>query len=192
MDLTIHEVATLLGLTDRAIRARIRAGTLAAVKRGGRWLVPRRAIPLNDAEQRALQHRAELMREAVERALPSRATDRLETRHRSLEDVEAFRALRETHRAASAAGAPPAVVDALRGACGALSRGHHLFAPREKALHLDAARCTVASLVADLLMESPESPTSASLAMRLEREVLPKLGRLARRAESLPARGPAR
>ena len=46
--LTTVEAASMLGVTDRAVRKRIAAGRLPAVKPGGRWLINRTHIHIAD------------------------------------------------------------------------------------------------------------------------------------------------
>jgi len=61
MDLTIREVATLLGRSSRTVRAQVARGEIPGVKRGRRWLVPRHNLPLTEAQRRSLQAKAETL-----------------------------------------------------------------------------------------------------------------------------------
>ena len=45
MELTLDEVATLLGKSDRQIRYMIEQETLPAVKKGKRWMIREEDIP---------------------------------------------------------------------------------------------------------------------------------------------------
>jgi excisionase family DNA binding protein len=83
MLLSVAEAAELLGLTPRAVRGRLARGELPGRKQGRRWVIPRRALPLDAAAHRALLDRADHVREAVERALPSRGVARRQTRRHS-------------------------------------------------------------------------------------------------------------
>jgi hypothetical protein len=71
MELTIRETATLLGRRARTLRAQVARGQIPAVKKDGRWSIPRRAVPLTDAQRAAMHGRAGEVREAVEAVLPS-------------------------------------------------------------------------------------------------------------------------
>lgn len=44
-EVSVPEAALLLGISERAVRKRIAAGTLPARRVGGRWLVGRGAVP---------------------------------------------------------------------------------------------------------------------------------------------------
>lgn len=76
---------------ERAIRAQLARGDLPAVKRGGRWRIERRHLPLTEPQRKALQARADTVRQAVEEALPSRLARTPGQKSRSLADLDAFR-----------------------------------------------------------------------------------------------------
>ncbi|HEY2294032.1 MAG TPA: helix-turn-helix domain-containing protein [Thermoanaerobaculia bacterium] len=76
MDLSVREVATLLGRSSRTVRAQLARGELAGVKRNGRWRVARQSLPLTEAQRRSLQGKADALRQTVEDVFPSgRARD---------------------------------------------------------------------------------------------------------------------
>jgi excisionase family DNA binding protein len=83
MELTIREAATLLGRSERAVRAQVARKALPAVKRGGRWMTPRHALPLTDAQRQAVREKADDVRAAVESAVRKHLS--------SAEDLEPFR-----------------------------------------------------------------------------------------------------
>jgi len=91
MDLSIREAATLLGISPRAVRARITRGDLPGVKRGGRWTLPRESLPLTEPQRRDLQARADEMHAIVEQVAPSRRARTRDRRAWSLLDLKAFR-----------------------------------------------------------------------------------------------------
>jgi excisionase family DNA binding protein len=91
MKLSIREAATLLGRSPRTLRAQLARGEIPGVKKGGRWTLDRRDLPLTESQRRALQGKADSLREAVEDALPSRVADRAGKRAKSLADLEVFR-----------------------------------------------------------------------------------------------------
>ena len=51
MELTVREAAALMGRSARPVRAQVARGELPGVKRGGRWLIPRKALPLTEAQR---------------------------------------------------------------------------------------------------------------------------------------------
>ena len=76
MLLTPDQAAVLMGCTPRAVRYRLKAGALRGKKRGGRWALRRADLPLSEAAQQDLQARADAIRDAVDRVLPSRVATR--------------------------------------------------------------------------------------------------------------------
>ena len=91
MELSIREVAVLLGRSPRTVRAQASRGDLPGVKRNGRWRIERRNLPLTEDQRRALQAKADTIRDTVEAALPSRMARSAGQRTRSIADLEAFR-----------------------------------------------------------------------------------------------------
>ena len=88
MDLTTHEAATLLGISERAVRGRLRKGDIPGVKRGRRWRIPKERLPLDETQRRALQAKAEEARAALEAELRSRVAGRSGKRSGSVADLE--------------------------------------------------------------------------------------------------------
>ena len=72
MELSVREAATLMGRSPRTVRAQLARGELPGVKRGGRWRVQRRHLPLTEDQRRALQTKADGIRQLVDDALPGR------------------------------------------------------------------------------------------------------------------------
>lgn len=72
MELNVREAATLMGRSPRTVRAQLARGDLPGVKRQGQWRLQRRHLPLTEDQRRALQARAEGIRQLVEEALPGR------------------------------------------------------------------------------------------------------------------------
>lgn len=69
MDLSIREVVTLTGTSERAMRARIARGSLHGFKRAGQWRVPREALQDDPAERRQAGAKADRIRAVVEAGL---------------------------------------------------------------------------------------------------------------------------
>lgn len=84
MLLTPRDAATVLGISERAVRARLKSGRLPGFKRGDRWCIRRRDLPLDDAQRAHLQRRADAIRDAIQAALPTRVAPSLDRRPHSI------------------------------------------------------------------------------------------------------------
>lgn len=69
MKFTIAEAATRLGKSERQIRILIQKGRLAAAKVEGKWQIDEGALPVSPAATQAAEARAEVARDALERAV---------------------------------------------------------------------------------------------------------------------------
>lgn len=180
MELTLREAATILDITPRAARARVRRGTLRGYKRGGRWLIPRAALDDDPGQRRRLRAVSDETRATVEGALPDREA-------RSVSDLKPFREARrlvialEPHHSASepTSMARAALIDGL----GRLAEGHHQFHRDDKLAGYGAARALFCRALACLLLT--DSQPALAAARTIEREVLPPLAGLIRWAERL-------
>lgn len=198
MLLSVAEAATVLGCSERAVRARLARGDLPGVKRQGRWHVRRADLPLDGQQRRALQERAEAVRAAVEAALPSRTATTRAQRAVSVADLEPFRAghtVLAAMRAHAVAGGP-AVPGAgcaaaeVEAALLAIAEGHHQFAPAVKLEALTRARAALGRAVGALLAAADGPPESPALdwVVALEAEVMPRLAGFIRWTEKLGRR----
>ncbi len=70
MLLNLKGAATILGVPERTLRARLARGEIKARKQSGRWRIDRWDLPLDEAARRALTDKAEGMRATFEAALP--------------------------------------------------------------------------------------------------------------------------
>lgn len=192
MNLTLREAATLLGRSGRTLRDQVARGDIRGIKEKGAWVIPSDALPLTQAQRRALQARAEEIRSAVEDVLPSRmATDRA-AKARSLADVEAFRKARGVSRAMKAASASPMAIADLEEGLLLLAEGNASFDRDMKVVALRGARARLGRVVGRLLLDAddlPAEPVHGWIRI-LEGEVLPLLAGLCRWAEHLPRRSP--
>ncbi len=180
MDLSVREAATLLGRSPRTLRGQLARGEIPGRKRGGRWVIPRHELPLNERQRRVLQERGDAMRTALEDALPA-AARRNRTGH-SVADLETFRlglALWRDLRAAPTA--PRAALDQIHEALIALCRGKHAYERSTKAALFRETRDRLAACVARLLLDGGGADTT--WAARIEGELLPSLAGLIRWAE---------
>lgn len=197
MELSSREVATLLGCSPRTVRARMARGDLPAVKRGGRWWVDRRRLPLDEPQRRRLAGKADALRQAVEAALPSRLARTTGQHGRSVADLEAFRRgaqLLAEVRAGGQDALPQGAVSRLTGlleeSLAALAEAVHHFDRERKLEALHRARTGLARAVAVCLIETGIPPPEPILSWvsTLELEVIPALAGFARWAEGLGGR----
>ena len=177
MELTVQEAATLLGVTRRAVRARIRRGTLRAFKRGNQWYLPRKALDLDPTQQRRLRDVSDEIRATVEGALPDRDA-------RSVAELKSFRAAKAVLLGLRGHGVElqPAA-GALQDGLGRLAEGHHQFSRAAKLSGYGAARSRFCHALAGLLVL--DSALASGAARAIELEVLPPLAGLIRWAERL-------
>lgn len=174
MDLSLQDVATLLGCSPRTLRARLARGDVTGRKVGSRWLIDRDALPLTADQRRALRERVDGVRATVERAIRKRS------QVHSVEDLNPFshgRALLHTLPADE-----PAAVD-LRAGLTLLAVAHHEFDRQRQITALHEARAAVARAAGALLLGA--TPDQLAWGRRLEDEVLPPIGGLVRWAEGL-------
>ena len=194
MELTVREVAALLGRSIRTVRAQVARGELPGKKRGGQWRIERRDLPLTEAQRSALQGKAESVRRAVEEALPPRMARSSGQRARSIADLDAFRRGAEVLgmlRSAAGGHVPEEIRDqaaaAIKEALLALAEGVQLFDRQSKLEALNRARAGLARSVASLLLEAgipPPEPVFSWVAA-IEEEVIAPVAGYARWADRL-------
>lgn len=194
MELSVTEVATLLGRSKRTIRARLLRGELKGVKKNGQWRITRQHLPLTEDQRATLQAKAESIRQTVEGVLPSRLAQTAGQRSKSLVDLDAFRHgagllgdIREEGPNALDPQTLERVDRGLERALIALSEAAQQFDRRLKIEALQRSRADLAAVLAVLLLATrltPEVPV-ASWISRLEQEVLPALAGFARWADRL-------
>jgi excisionase family DNA binding protein len=195
MELTVREAATLLGRSPRTVRDQLVRGDLPGRKRGGRWTIAREALPLTEAQRRALQARADQIREVVEEALPSRTAARPGQRRLSVADAQPFgrgaellASLRDDASAVLGERVTRRVAALVERALLCLAESVHQYDSRIKLAALNEARGALARAVALLLLSGlpvTDDPLAGWLAT-LEGELLPAVARAARHAERLP------
>lgn len=197
MELSVREVATLLGRSGRTVRAQLARGELAGVKRNGRWRIARQNLPLTEAQRRSLQSKADTLRQAVEEALPSRMAATPGQRSRSVADLDAFRSGAQLLAAMRAAGpewlACPAstrVSGLLEQALLALAEAVQQFDRELKLAALHRTRAALAHCVALLLLDGGIPPPEPLLTwiVTLESEIIPAVAGFSRWADGLRER----
>lgn len=193
MLLSVTEAATLLGVQPRTVRARLAKGELPGRKQDGQWVIPRAALPLTESQHRALQARADEIRETVDAALPPRVSARRDRARRSLVDLDVFRAV---HAAVARLERPDhaslprhaELVSALEQAGAALAVGFHEYRSEARLQALTETRAALARVIALVLLPAPLPPAEPALGLvdLLEQEALPGLAGLFRQAERPP------
>jgi hypothetical protein len=172
-------------------------GDLPATKRGGRWWLHRRSLPLTEAQRQSLQAKADAVRLAVESALPSRLAMTPGQRSRSLADLGAFHrgaALFAEIRATGPETLPQALLTRitrlLENALLNLAEAVHQFDRDRKLESLHRSRASFAHVAALFLLDAgipPAEPTHGWV-LALETEVIPAVAGFARWAEGLGSR----
>lgn len=164
MRLSLAQVSTLLGKSERQVRYMIRHSQLRAEKVDGKWSIDDDALPRSPAQRQADLVRATTAQQALATALaPARG------KVYSVTDLLAFQAGAALHRELR----DHPVADTLVSALVELTRGCHAYEPSEKASHFAEARRLAATVVTHLLVRG-----DVALAARLEQEFIPKLSGL--------------
>ena len=187
MELSIKEAAALLGRSPRTVRHLAQSGQLPARREGRAWRIDRDALSstiAKDADRRReqMQTLEATLQQAVADVTPSKAPH---ARTYSVGDLRAFGVGKEVYaRLPNDRGQFETVRADLRRCLRALSDGFHQFHPDVKIDCFVRARAAAANAVAELmLLDEPDSVDLASLAGRLEGELLGQLRGLIRRAE---------
>jgi excisionase family DNA binding protein len=176
--LTLPEVATLLGKSERQVRYLIKQGRLQARKDGRRWLVESTELPLSESQRQALGERVRVARDAFERGVaPADKASRAKRRY-TVRELDTFRigvALLRDLRGALGLDHP--APEALMGCLRDLTVGCHEYHPEDKVHFFVCARRQAAVALVELLAgaEDGSSEPREALAERLEQELLPKL-----------------
>ena len=194
MELSVKEVATLLGRSTRTIRTRLMRGEIRGVKRDGQWRIPRQHLPLTDDQRAKLQAKADSIRHTVEGVLPPRMAQTSGQRSKSLLDLDAFRLgaellndIRQNGADALEASTLERVDCGLERALIALSEASQQFDRQLKVEALQRSRADLSAVLAVLLLAArlrPEAPIAGWI-HRLENEVFPALAGFARWADRL-------
>jgi hypothetical protein len=90
MDLSLRDAAKLLGKSPRQVRYMMQTGRIKARKDGGRWVIPRKELPLSDtAVARGLADQARL-KDVLEGALGTPGGSAGAKRRYSVTDLKVF------------------------------------------------------------------------------------------------------
>ena len=179
--LSLSEVATVLGKSERQVRYMIKTERLKAKKVGGRWMVESSDLPLSKAQREALDRRVETARAAFEKGIaPSRrAAEQGKKRYYSVKDLDAFTIGLELYReTCKALGAEGSATSHLLLCLQELTIGCHVFHPADKAAHFASSRKEATTALVHLLIADGEGEPPSKLADRLEQELIPKVSSL--------------
>ena len=183
MNLTIPQVAAMLGKSERQVRYLISKGELPARKDGGTWVIDDAALPRSDGQTAAQDRRQRQMRDAVEDVLGVSAPER---RRFSICDLRAFQVgLPLLRRCEAELGGEHAATRALRAALRQLSLGCHHFERRDKAGAYRAAREAASEAAFELALS--EAPAAPALLDLVEQDLLAAIAGLLRRMDRRPA-----
>ncbi len=195
MELSVREAATLLGRSRRTVRSQLQSGELPGRKRGGRWHIERRDLPLTEAQRVALGARAEKIRQTVEKVLPSRMARSRSQHRRSIADLDAFRLGARVLAEIRSEGAGEALGEARREKVSQLveealldlAEAAQLYDRRLKLEAIHRARAGLARSAAVLLLggEIPPADPVFGWVASLESDVIPAVAGFARWAERL-------
>ncbi len=191
MELSVQEAATLLGRSPRTVRSQLASGELAGRKRGGRWRIERRDLPLTEAQRAGLQGKADRIRRSVEEALPSRMARSRGQRTRSIADLDAFRrgaqVLAEIRGASGGKAARERAAALIEEALLDLAEGVQLYDRELKLAALNRARAGLARSAASLLLDAgiPPADPAFGWVAAIESEVIPAVAGFARWADRL-------
>lgn len=184
MDLSIREVATVLGKSERQVRYLVRQGSLPARKEANRWRIASEDLPIDDSRRETLRQRLDAARGEIEsaldpvaKALAEAGDDKGEANERySVRRLSAFETGREIYRDLLGASVAEPARTALFETLVQLTQGCHAFHSEEKAEHFRSARRHAASAIAHLFLAADEG--GEPFGERLEQELIPKISGL--------------
>lgn len=170
MKVSVKEAATHLGRSERAVRSALKAGRIKGYKHQGRRVIPRRTLPMTDAERARMEVTVDDLHAAVDAVVPYHIARHIGAH--GLAGLRAYRAVRAVFDALDGSPAARSIGEILREAVRALAEGHHQFARLVKIEALTRARRAISRAVADLLLAGEAITDGAELAARLETQCL--------------------
>jgi hypothetical protein len=180
MQLSLEQVATRLGKSQRQVLYMIRQNRLVATKIAGRWFIDTDDLPLSENQRRSSERKQRQFRAAVEEALDITDED-MKPRY-SVRDLKAFQIALPLYRktCAELTASHPAA-QALRRVLEHLCRGCHRFERTEKAESYRAARDEASLVVCELVLA--DSQSADTLIQALEQDLMAALAGLMRRVD---------
>jgi excisionase family DNA binding protein len=178
MQLSLQEVAQILGKTRRQVLYLIEQGRLPARKIGGRWAIERADLQIDeDIQQRASQKQAQF-KAAIEEALTPG-----QNRRYTLRDLKAVQVAMPIYRELAGRGDGwHKAAEHLRHCLDQLALGCHRYDRQEKTAAYRAARDAASLAAMELLLHHSEDPEDPLLAA-IEQELMPAFAGLLRRSE---------
>lgn len=181
MNLSLPEVATLLGKSERQVRYMIKQGRLRANKHDGKWTIDEADLPLSAQQRKAMATRVDAARSSFERAVApaEKVAGPRRGRVYSVTRLAAFQLGEALYRDIRRALGETAATELLFSAVGEITHGCHSFQPEDKSRHFGAARRFASTALTHLLLGGDEPcPQRRAFAERLESEFLPRISGL--------------
>ena len=177
MSLSIKEAAELLGKTRRQVAYMIDQGELPAKKSGGRWVIERDDLNVDESRQQHVrQKRAKFKAVIEETVIPGKQPY-------TVRDLKAVQLAMPIYRQLIERGADGEKAALhMRECLDQLGIGCYRYDRQEKTLAYRAARDAASRAVIELLL-SQGADTSEPLLDTIERELMPAMAGLLRRSE---------
>jgi excisionase family DNA binding protein len=183
MQLSLPQAAEILGKSRRQVKYLIEQGLLPATKVGGRWVLERDDLQMDEiAQQRASLKQAQLQA-SIEEALKPSGKKRFYT----LRDIKAVQLATPLYRELLTRGDGwQKAAQHMRECLDQLAVGCHRYDRREKAAAYSAARdaASLAAIEIVLAHENNDDRTEQTLLDTIEQELMPAFAGLLRRNEN--------
>ena len=178
MELSLQQTADILGKTRRQVLYMIEQGRLPGKKVGGRWVIDRAGLQVDEAMQQRTSQRQARFKTVVEDALtPGRE------RHYSLRDLKAVQLATPIYRQLAAHGAGwEQAATYMRECLDQLALGCYRYDRQEKAVAYRAARDAASLACMELLLRTGAGQEEPLLSA-IEQELMPAFAGLLRRNE---------
>ena len=178
MQLSLQQAAQILGKTRRQVIYLIQQGKLPAQKIGGRWVIERNDLQIDDATQQRASLRQNQLKAAVNEALVPASQER----RYSLRSLKAVQLATPIYRQLMARGAGWEVASEHMQTClEQLAIGCHRYDRREKTTAYRAARDAASLAAMQLCLH--EHKDNDSLLDAIEQELMAAFAGLLRRSE---------
>jgi hypothetical protein len=179
MQLSLQQIATRLGKSERQVIYMIQQGRLPAQKIGGRWFMDSDDLPQNDNKRQAQQRKNQKLKKTVEKTLNLDGED---AARYSVLDLRAFQiALPVYRRAHQELGESHLATLALHRVLDHLCRGYHRYAKPDKTESYRNARDEASTALCELVLA--DSPAASALIETLEQDLMGSLGGLLRQMD---------
>jgi hypothetical protein len=203
MKLTVKEAATLLSRSGRTVRAQLARGALECEKIAGTWMLDSANLPWTEAQRERTLDQVARAEALVKRALPKSARRALAEGGRSMRDFDPFEAAIVLLSETRAVPELSRIAEALEAGLVLLGYAAHEYDANARLMALRSTRerwCQTATFAWCLTLPriesgtsgvSSEEPRKVELAVKIERELVSRLGGILRYAERQAGRGRA-